>query len=382
MKAPSRRLQVLIKAAESAPSVAGLPCAVRSVFRAGRELSPERIVVIGADAAFLQRWSFQFQSSGAAVVSDRFGAEALDPRLPVLALDEDAFPDEGGLTDFFVSAEALGAAKRVVDGRVVAAYAREGAQWGAGRSAPDDVRARVLFAPAELSSRGAFFDAATPQRRAEAETALFARLAKANDGYLARFDRKLSLALTRLMLPFAITPNMVTGASLVLGLVGAWGLAAASAREQFVGAMVLWFCALLDGCDGEIARLKLHMTEFGGDFDLWADHLAHLATFVALPIGVARLNPGENWWIPGVMLVTGFLACGFSVWWLVLRLPEDKRGALSLAVERIASRDYVYLILALTSVGHLEWFVWAAALGSHVFWAWLWWAARLRPAEA
>lgn len=169
-----------------------------------------------------------------------------------------------------------------------------------------------------------------------------------------------------------MSPNQVTGASLVIGLLGAWWLAAPSAKLQFAGAAVLWFCALLDGCDGEIARLKHHVTTWGGDFDLLADHVAHLATFVALPVGVARLHPGVNWWPAGTLLVAGFLACGFSVWWLVLRVPEDRRGPRALVVERIASRDYVYLILAMTAVGRLDWFVWAAAVGSHLFWLWLW----------
>lgn len=368
-----RRLQVLLDARAGAPVVAGLPCAVRAAFRAGRELSPERIVIAGADAAFLERWSFQFRAAGVPVIGDAGGPAALDASLPLLALAADAFPDESGLPRFLASAESSAAARRSLNGRPVAAYARAPAVLGAGTSAPADVLARALAAPGEELSAGVFLDASTPAAAAVSARVLYARLAKDNDGYLARLDRRLSVALTRLMLPFPISPNQVTGASLAIGLIGAWWLAAPSAHTQFLGALTLWFCALLDGCDGEIARLKHHITSWGGDFDLMADHVAHLATFVALPIGVARLHPGVNWWLPGVLLVTGFLACGFSVYWRVLRLPEGERGPRSLVVERIASRDYVYLILALTAVGHLDWFVWSAALGSHVFWAWLWW---------
>ncbi|MDE2491495.1 MAG: CDP-alcohol phosphatidyltransferase family protein, partial [Elusimicrobia bacterium] len=252
-------------------------------------------------------------------------------------------------------------------------WVRDAGSLGAGRDDPESVHARALQAPVPELGDGAFLDARTPSAAAAAAETLYARLAKDNDGYLARLDRRLSLVLTRLMLPWPITPNQVTAASLVLGLLGAWWLAAPSAERQLWGALLLWFCCLLDGCDGEIARLKLHQTRWGGEFDLLADHVAHLATFVALPIGVARLHPGVDWRLPGVLLVTGFLACGFSVWWLVLRVPEERRGPLALVVERIASRDYVYLILALTLVGRLDWFVWTAAVGSHGFWAALWW---------
>jgi phosphatidylglycerophosphate synthase len=179
-----------------------------------------------------------------------------------------------------------------------------------------------------------------------------------------------------------VTPNHITTAGLVLGLLGAWWLAAPSARLQFYGALVLWFCCLLDGCDGEIARLKHLSSPEGAAYDVWADHFSHLATFVALPVGVARLHPGRDWLVPGVLLVTGFLACGFSVWYLVLRVPEEERGPLALTVERIASRDYVYLIVALTAIGRLDWFVWAAAVGSHLFNAFLWLQSRRVVASA
>lgn len=376
MSPPPRRLQVLLRARPGAPNVAGLPCAVRAAYRAGRELAPDRVVIAGADQAFLDRWAFQLRAAGAPL------ADALEPRLPLLAVDPDAFPDAGGLPDFLAVAEPLRGARRELNARTVAVYAPSAAAFGAEDAPPAAVHARALSGTAAASDAGAFFDAQTPAAAAAAAAALYARMPKPNDGYLARFDRRLSLSITRLLLPFAVTPNQVTAASLLLGLLGAWRLASGSPRIQFQGALLLWFCALLDGCDGEIARLKHHVTDQGGRFDLLADHLAHLATFVALPIGVARLHPGQDWRLPGALLVSGFLAAGYSVWRLVLSVPESERGPESLAVERVASRDYVYLILALTAVGRLDWFVWAAAVGSHAFWLWLWRAARLRPAAA
>jgi len=360
--------QVLLEARPDAPLVAGLPPSVRAAVRAGQELAPERIVIAGADEAFLYKWSFQLRAAGAPL------AEDLDPRLPLLTLDPESFPDTNGLTDFAAAAGA-GDARLALAGRTVAALRRDPAAFGAGARPPKEVLASALAAPAPELTRGAFLDARGPAAARSADI-LCARLAKDNDGYIARFDRRLSIAISRLLLPFPVTPNHVTTAGLALGLLGAWWLAAPSAKLQFYGALVLWFCCLLDGCDGEIARLKHLSSPSGAAYDVWADQFAHLATFVALPVGVARLHPGQDWLLPGTMLVTGFLACGFSVWYLVLRVPEDKRGPLALTVERIASRDYVYLIVALTAIGRLDLFVWAAAVGSHVFNAFLWLQSR------
>src|SRR2546422_7233593 len=50
---------------------------------------------------------------------------------------------------------------------------------------------------------------------------LLRSLHKPGDGYLARFDRVLSIALSRWLIRTPITPNVITAASLVVGLVGA-----------------------------------------------------------------------------------------------------------------------------------------------------------------
>ncbi|MEQ1920107.1 MAG: CDP-alcohol phosphatidyltransferase family protein [Elusimicrobiota bacterium] len=368
--------QVLISARADAPLVAGLPPAVRAAVRAGLELAPDRIVIAGADDAFLKKWSFQLRAAGVPTLGDKIGAGALDKRLPLLALDGESFPDEGGLRDFAAGASAVavagaGGIRQMLAGRPVAALRWNPGEYGAGIADPEAVLTKALAAPSAEAPLGAFLDA-RDGAAARSANVLYARLAKDNDGYIAMLDRSLSIAITRLLLPFPVTPNHVTTAGLILGLLGAWWLAAPTAHVQFYGALVLWFCCLLDGCDGEIARLKHLSSPTGAAYDVWADHVAHLMTFVALPIGVARLHPGQDWLIPGALLVTGFLACGFSVWYLVLRVPEERRGPLALTVERIASRDYVYLILVLTALGHLDWFVWAAAIGSHLFNAFLW----------
>lgn len=386
MNPEKRGWQVLLLAKPDAPLVAGLPPAVRAAARAGRELAPDRIVIAGADDAFMRRWAFQLRGTGVPVLGERIGAAALDPRLPLLALDPESFPDEGALRAFAdgakAIAEACGAdARRLLAGRPAAALRWNPGPFGAGTAQPESVLAKALSAPASEAPLGVFFDARGSAAAASADV-LYGRLAKDNDGYIAKFDRRLSIAITRLLLPFPVTPNHVTTAGLALGLLGAWWLAAPSARLQFAGAAVLWFCCLLDGCDGELARLKHLSSPSGAAYDVWADHFAHLMTFVALPVGVARLHPGGDWLAAGVLLVTGFLACGFSVWYLVLRVPEDKRGPLALTVERIASRDYVYLILALTAIGRLDWFVWAAAVGSHLFNAFLWLQSRRVVAAA
>ncbi|MBI5200617.1 MAG: hypothetical protein HY925_03440, partial [Elusimicrobia bacterium] len=50
--------------------------------------------------------------------------------------------------------------------------------------------------------------------------------------------------------------------------------------------------------------------------------------------------------------------------------------------ERIASRDFIYLVALLTLIQRLEWFLWSAAIGAHLFWLSLVVVAFLRPKRA
>ena len=130
-----------------------------------------------------------------------------------------------------------------------------------------------------------------------------------------------------------------------------------------------------------MARARLAQGPTGARLDLIGDYLVNLAVFGALAVGLLRegLPPGGAW--AALVLITGVGAAMAAVHVLlirpVLRRGEDlhwtgddeslrgKPGAT--VVEKLASRDYTYLLLALAVVGHLEWFLYAAAVGAWAF---------------
>lgn len=357
-------LQVLIL--PSRRLVAGLPPALRAAERAAAELPDARVTLLDFGAVWPRRYRRQLAALGAACAAEEAPARPQAPSRPLLVLDGEGFPAPGALAAFVERARAAGGPARwVCGGRAVAAWLPE---------APAAFTARELLSAAGGAepALGGWVRADDDASAAAAERALFASLPKDTDGYIARFDRRLSIALSAALLPLPVTPNDITTASLVLGLLGAWWLASGGYGLTVAGAALLWFCCLLDGCDGEVARLKLLCSPSGAAYDLAADHLAHLATFVAIPVGVHRAFPQASFKLPGALLVSGFLACMFSVWYLVLRKAESERGRHALLIERVASRDYVYLIFLLALLGRLDWFLYAAAVGSHAFWAALW----------
>ena len=359
----AERLQILVDAGRQGALCAGLPAAVRAAHRAAEELPQARIVAACPGRA-ARRWKRQLEQARAV-------SGPLDAEEPLLVLSPEGFPEPGALARLVEAARGRGGPVRALhEGRAAAVYLPRAGELAA--LPPAEAAGRALERPApELPLEG-WTPAFSKEQAAAAERALCASLAKDTDGYLARLDRHVSVALSRVLLRLPVTPNAITTASLVLGLWGAWLLASGAYGRQLAGAFLLWFCCILDGCDGEVARLKLLRSKAGAAYDLWADHAAHLATFAAVPLAVHRAHPQFAFRGPAVLLISGFLFAGFSVWKLVLSVPEKERGPRALIVERLASRDYVYLLAALTAARRLEWFLWTAGAGAYGFGLILW----------
>jgi phosphatidylglycerophosphate synthase len=337
--------------------LAGLPLILRTAQRIADEIKPERIIFTDAPADFAQRWSRQLASLGAPA---RFSPDPPDlqtqllPGTPVITVTGKGLPAPGALHRFLLAA------------------AKTGRTLSWGRDAKATFHPTVESLLSGVDSTAPEWDANEedwigPEAPVKLENSLFEGLVKENDGYIARFDRRISLALSKLMIRTPITPNAITLASLILGLLGAAALAFGTYRIQVLGTSVLWFCGILDGCDGEVARLKLLCSHTGAFLDLAADHLAHLAIFLAIPLAVLHSHPEANVLLPGALLFTGLIASMATVWWVILRRPEHDRGRLGLFLERLASRDYVYLILILVVINRLDWFLWTAGFGAYAF---------------
>jgi phosphatidylglycerophosphate synthase len=219
---------------------------------------------------------------------------------------------------------------------------------------------------------------------AKLERALLEHLADrpVADSYLAvLLDRPMSRPVTRRLLRTRVTPSQVTALALAIGLLGAMGLATASYWERLLGVLLLVASLVLDCVDGDLARARLTEAPAGAWLDLIGDYLVNLAVFGALAVGLLRegLPPGGGW--AALALVTGVGAAMAVVHVVLIRPALQRGGDLHWAgddwslrgrpgaavVEKIASRDYTYLLLVLAVLGHLEWFLYAAAVGAWVF---------------
>jgi phosphatidylglycerophosphate synthase len=199
-----------------------------------------------------------------------------------------------------------------------------------------------------------------------AAAALFARLGKPADGWLTRrVDRRISRALTRLLVPTGVTPNQVTIASITVGLAAAMLFALGSPTAAIAGSLLFLASTIVDGCDGELARLTFRESRFGARLDVVGDNVVHVFLFGGIAAGVYRRSHDPRIAVAGWLLIVGvILAMATAYASIVRREPTPRQRAL---FEAFASREFAYLLVALSVADKLEWFLWAAALGTYAF---------------
>ena len=235
---------------------------------------------------------------------------------------------------------------------------------------------RFRRVPAPFDPRGRFA-VTEPGDPARAERWLLRSLIKDSEGFMSRhFERRLSLALTRRLVWTPITPNAITVVSLGIGLASAPFFLSAAPAWQIVGALVFLAHSILDGCDGELARLKFLESRGGAMLDFWGDNVVHAAVFGCMAIGWSLASSSALPLILGLAAVgaVGVATAVLSATGLQPKPPGSEGAAR--VVDALANRDFIYLVLALATIGHAWWFVALVAVGTPIFVLAALWANR------
>jgi len=225
--------------------------------------------------------------------------------------------------------------------------------------------------------------------RRVAERWLLDGLVKDTEGFMSRhFERKVSLEVSRRLAATRITPNAMTLVSVAIGLAGAPFFLSARAPMQTIGALLFLLHSILDGCDGELARLKFQESRLGGVLDFWGDNVVHSAIFAAIAVGWSRAA-GAAWpLLFGAAAVAGTLASAGYVYAKTMRRPKEgplftgvvtSDTAVSRVADALSRRDFIYLVLALSLFGKAAWFLALTAAGAPIFFLVLVMLDRRRP---
>ncbi|HXO34771.1 MAG TPA: lysylphosphatidylglycerol synthase domain-containing protein [Candidatus Acidoferrales bacterium] len=187
----------------------------------------------------------------------------------------------------------------------------------------------------------------TPEDRQVAEEKLNGWLVKPTDGIFARTNRRISIPISRQIIKFPITPNMVSIFTLGVGFASGLFFALGGYWNALFGAVLCLFASILDGCDGEVARLKFQESDFGCWLETVCDYVFYLVLFVGMTIGLWRSSGTKTYLVCGGLLFFGAIASFAAVGWERHRLasgrPEQLLRIWQAHAESRPSNPFLYL---------------------------------------
>jgi len=228
-----------------------------------------------------------------------------------------------------------------------------------------------------------------------AERALRRAIFKPTDGVLARFNRRISLPISLLLVRTPITANQISVAIVGLGFWAAWLFSRGTYGASLLGAAVSLAASILDGCDGEVARLKYQESAFGCWLETVGDYTYYFAIFIGITIGAVRSTGDALFYDLGFAALGGSLITAFLLLLLRQRMTAtrpERFGAAGKAhfvsggagwarflawLSVCATRAVMpYGILMLAIAGLTPAVIVFAAIGANVYWIAL--TSRLR----
>lgn len=220
-----------------------------------------------------------------------------------------------------------------------------------------------------------------------AEKRLFSSLKGEFEGVIDRyFNRMLSRRFTRLFLALGLSPNAVTCLATLIGLASAVVFSAGTYSAGILAALLFQFAAVIDCCDGEVARLTFTESPFGAWLDIAMDNIVHMAIFAGIAAGLYGTHVGQaHAWMYLVLGAMAVLGNGLS-FLLVEKAQRVKASGgwktpvnaawSEFLLKNVASRDFSVVVFVFAMLGKLDWFLWMAAIGSLGFAGLMLWVIR------
>ncbi len=214
-------------------------------------------------------------------------------------------------------------------------------------------------------------------------------MVKETDPMFAQWNRRISIPLTRLLVHLPISPNAVTYITLLVAALGAWLMSLGGYWEMLAGAALTQLSSILDGNDGELARIKVMDSDFGTWLDTLCDYISYFLTFGGVTLGLYNRTSDPFYLQLGAVMLGGFALGMLATVYLRKRHTAEGRAheLNAVVIERLernrsdpgawlaghvrhfATRaTFSYFVLLF---GLLDWWfllLGLATFGAHVFW--------------
>jgi hypothetical protein len=165
------------------------------------------------------------------------------------------------------------------------------------------------------------------------------------------FYRIISFVFVKAILPLPITPNQLSIAALIMGVISAVFYSLGSEESFTIAAVFYATYYLFDLSDGQVARLKKNGTRIGRIIDGIADYVTHFSIYIGLGIGLG--NSFDTWFLL-IITLTCLMAHVILFDFYRSRYLEYTLGEISLYGEDLKKFQREYDELRMTPGKNLE----------------------------
>lgn len=353
--------------------VAGVAALSRLLIEAASAGAAEALVLYARSDALALQLDDDLARSGSVLPvrwADPANFASSASRGPVLVLTGAAIVKAKALS---LLASPGGEPALTVGGALAALRLSDGANLGGGLRTAVDGQRRELGP-----------DEAVPlDTPARAGRRLLAETVKDSDGLVSRhLNRPISRAMSHQLLKLpGVRPIHLTLATLLIALIMFAVLVLGSAPALAIGCLLLQTASVVDGVDGEIARVTFRTSLRGAVLDNAVDMATNLMFVLGLTIGLARLD-GVLYAEVGAYAFAGLLLGVLALAYLVhrsgggdgsfdglktayaRRMPTGVGAAAASITTIVTSRDFFAFAFAVIGVVGLSWTIpWLLAVG-------------------
>lgn len=197
-------------------------------------------------------------------------------------------------------------------------------------------------------------------------------------GLVAKYlNRPFSIRITKRIIKYKfVTPNFVTIADFFIGLAGLSLFLIPSYWAAVIGAVIMHFNSIVDGVDGEVARLRHQSSKMGANLDSFSDETLGALLYVVTGYHL-MVTGGTEWftaltggaeWFFYIGLFTGIISytyamvnfhsrrkkggIGFYYWWDLNKPVKvlSRKPTLMFYLKRLLWRDSILFIFMLVTI--------------------------------
>lgn len=142
-----------------------------------------------------------------------------------------------------------------------------------------------------------------------AEKILTENIRRNTQTFVAReINKRISLPMSLILTKLRISPNTITVCNIFIGLCAGIGAAGVTYRGVLLGALLFQIASIVDGCDGEVAKLTYRTSKFGQYIDSISDNLSLAAFLTGMMIHQYRITHSIHAFVVGGAIIVGALS--------------------------------------------------------------------------